>query len=208
MSHISLNIIVEQYAKMSDLELENFAVNEHESLTMESFHLLRSEFAKRYLDLGIIEEAKIDRALSEITAKSAFEERTAKDFEMSLILYAFDEKEKGSSNSKVFKGLLARGIDQQYAHMFIQSLPWKVRRILDDLHTNRIMGWIFSLLGLLVIMLWMNDTMSGRFIIYGLFLSIVGVVILFMNYSKTQKYEQILKNLKEDKGFESLERSN
>lgn len=205
MPNISLNIIQEQYSRMSDTELQNFAVNEHGSLTMESFHLLIDEFAKRNLDLGIIEDAKIDRALSELTSQTAFEEKTAKDFEMSLMMFVFDQKEKGISNSKVFKALLARGLNENYAQMFIQSLPWKVQVILDELHTNRIIGWIFSAVGFLLIMLWMNDT-GARLIIYGLFLSIAGAVTLIINYSKQEKYQQILKNLNEDGGSDiSLE---
>jgi hypothetical protein len=51
---ISLNVIKEQYARMTNDELMHFAKNESQRLTIDSFGLLLEEFQTRNLDISIL----------------------------------------------------------------------------------------------------------------------------------------------------------
>jgi hypothetical protein len=69
---IDIKIVKEQYQRMPDEELLRFALNEAEKLSIEAFHLLKSEFEERNLDLGILEEVQINKDLAEATKLSEF----------------------------------------------------------------------------------------------------------------------------------------
>ena len=98
---IELDIIKEQYKRMPDEELILFAKNESQHLTIESFHLLVSEFELRNLDIGVLESVEIDKALSDLNKQSAFEKSTAIEYTEMIWKFAFDEKEKGRDRKSV-----------------------------------------------------------------------------------------------------------
>ena len=77
---IQLEIVKEQYERMPDEELIRFAINESQHLTIESFHLLKSEFESRNLEIGILEDVETDRAFSELNKQSAFEKATTIEY--------------------------------------------------------------------------------------------------------------------------------
>lgn len=57
---------------MPDEEIIRFAQNESQDLTLDSFHLLKSEFEARCLDLTVIESAQVDKQLAEAMKISEF----------------------------------------------------------------------------------------------------------------------------------------
>ena len=102
---VLLKIVKEQYQRMPDDELMQFAMNESKNLTIESFHLLKAEFEIRNLDIGILESVQIDRELAEAIKVSDFEKQIAEAFTETIWKYTFDEKEKGKSNEEIFNSL-------------------------------------------------------------------------------------------------------
>ncbi|HEY9342678.1 MAG TPA: hypothetical protein VIQ23_13925 [Hanamia sp.] len=128
---VTLDITKEQYSKMPDEELIRFAKNESQHLTIESFRLLLSEFENRNLDIGILELVETDKELSKLNKQSSFEQKTAQEFEQSILEYALTEKGKGTPNIDIYNGLLQKGLNEEYAFMFIQTLSWKAKSLID-----------------------------------------------------------------------------
>ena len=165
---IELNIVREQYARMTDEELQVFAINEADKLTIESFHLLKQEFEKRNLDLNILNSAEIDKALSDLGKQTTFEKITAHEYAESVWQFALNEKEAGKTNFEIYNSLLNKGVDKQYAFMLVQSLDTKSKELKENFDTEIIAGWLILFGGLLAIFLAINGTISGLFIFYGL----------------------------------------
>lgn len=189
---INLDIIKEQYSKMADEELIRFAKNESQHLTPESFRELLSEFEDRNLDIGILEVAETEKELSKLNKETFFEKKTAQEFEQSLLKYALNEKGKGKPNMEIYKGLLLKGVTEEYAFMFIQSLDFKVKSIIDDFDTNLIMSGVSLVCGIILIALFVNGTFGPMFALYGFGLGILGIFGLIKSYSNKQKYQAIL----------------
>lgn len=102
---IEINIVGEQYSRMTDEELQVFAINESDKLTMESFHLLKDEFEKGNLDLSIIESAQTDKSLAELGKQSNFEKVTAYEYTESIWQFALNEKELGKTDFEIYNSL-------------------------------------------------------------------------------------------------------
>ncbi len=196
---IQLNIIQEQYARMTDEELEGFAINESDKLTLDSFHLLKAEFEKRKMDLGIIESAKIDKELTDLNNQSTFGKLTAHQFAESLWQYSLDEKEGGKTNFEIYNNLLNKVVDEKYAFMIIQSLETTSKKLVDNYNTQVIAGWIMLSAGFMAIVFGISGTLSQFFILYGFLASFVGILRLYKNYSKKAKYQEVLENIDREK---------
>ncbi len=196
---IELNLIQEQYARMTDNELQLFAINESDKLTMESFHLLKGEFEKRNLDLSIIESAEIDKSLAELGKRTTFEKITEYEFTESLWQFALDEKEEAKSDLEIYNSLLNKGVDEKYAFMLVQSLDSKAKQLKENCENQIISGWVVGIVGIVAIFLVMNETVSGIFLLYGLILVLLGILRLFKSYAKKEKYQKISDNIKMEK---------
>ncbi len=196
---IELDIVKEQYKRMPDEELILFAKNESQHLTIESFHLLVSEFELRNLDIGVLESVEIDKALSDLNKQSAFEKSTAIEYTEMIWKFAFDEKEKGSKDSEIFKNLVKKGVDDSYAYILIESLESKSKEMSEEFDTEIILGWVFLFAGILLVFLVINGSFRETFVLYGLLFIVGGIVRLFKSYSKKNKYVTILKNITKEK---------
>jgi hypothetical protein len=203
---IELNIVKEQYARMGDEELQFFAINESDKLTIESFHLLREEFRKRNLELGIIESAEIDKALNDLNKQSTFEKITAYQFAESLFQYALDEKELGKPDFEIYNNLLDKGVDKEYAFMLVKSLGTISKEIADDYDSEIIAGWIFLIAGVLTIFLAFTGIFASIFILYGFIGLSGGGVRLYKSYSKKGKYHTISQNIEVEKTNNNIEK--
>ena len=192
---IELNIVKEQYTRMTDQELQIFAVNESSKLTLESFHLLKNEFEKRNLDLSIIESAEIDKSLTDLNKQTTFENATAYEFAESIWQFALDQKELGKTNFEIYNLLLNKGVDEKYAFMLTQSLDKKSKELKENFSNEMIAGWIILCAGLLTIYLSFNGTLSGLVGWYGFLVTAGGGFRIYKSSSKKEKYEKISKNI-------------
>lgn len=206
---ITLDIIKEQYSKMPDEELIRFAKNESQHLTPESFRVLLSEFEDRNLDIGVLESVETDKELAKLNKQSSFEQKATQEFEQSILEYALTEKEKGKPNIDIYNGLLQKGLSEEYAFMFVQSLSWKVKSLIDSYDTNLILGYVFVVGGIIMFALYSTETFGPMFALYGFLLIALGIFGIIKNYSNKQKYQAIQKiieseereNAEEDNNF-------
>jgi hypothetical protein len=204
---VTLDITKEQYSKMPDEELIRFAKNESQHLTIESFRLLLSEFENRNLDTGILELVETEKELSKLNKQSSFEQKTAQEFEQSILEYALTEKGKGTPNIDIYNRLLQKGLNEEYAFMFVQTLSWKVKSLIDSYDTNLILSFVFGLGGIIMFALYSNETFGPMFALYGFILIVLGIFGVISNYSNKQKYQSILKIIESEES-ESVDENN
>ena len=196
---IELKIVKEQYQRMPDHELIRFAKNESKHLTMESFHLLKSEFESRNLDIGVLEEVETDRLLSEMDNKSTFEKATTIEYTEMIWKFALDQKEKGKTNEEIFNSLIIKGVSEPYAFMLLESLESKSKELVENFDTEIIVGWILIIAGFVTLYLVAIDTFKSIMALYGLIGIIGGIVRLSTSYTKKRKYQTVADNIKEEK---------
>jgi hypothetical protein len=201
---ISLEIVKEQYQRMSDEELIRFAKNESQKLTPTSFHLLKVELGSRNLDPAILESILVDRELKEATKLSEFEKTTAEEFTVTIWKFAFDEKEKAKSNEEIFNSLIKKNINPDYAWMLIESIEPKARELADSFGTEIIIGWILVLVGGLLVLFNLNyESSEARYLLWGGLLVILGLIRLITSYTKKSKYQTIVNNIVAEKEREN-----
>lgn len=203
---IELNIVQEQYARMGDEELIEFAKNESLHLTIESFHILNLEFEKRNIDKRVLEEAEIDKELSNLNNQTTFEKITAYEFTKSLWEYSLNEKQKGAANHDIYEELLKKGVNEQYAFMLIESLESKSKEMLDNFETELITGWLVLAAGIILIFFAFAETTDGLYAVYGSLLALTGFVRLYKSYLKKKKYQDIFNNIQAEKKFKAEEK--
>jgi hypothetical protein len=203
---IELNIVQEQYARMGDEELIEFAKNESLHLTIESFHLLNLEFEKRNIDKSVLEQAEIDKELSNLNNQTTFEKITAYEFTKSLWDFSLNEKQKGVLNRDIYDALLKKGVSDQYAFMLLESLESKSKEMLDNFETEVILGWLILTAGIILIFFAFGETVDGLYAVYGSLLAVVGGLRLYKSYFKKKKYQDILNNILTEKNFEKEEK--
>jgi hypothetical protein len=185
---------------MPDEELIRFAQNESQNLTLDSFHLLKSEFEARGLDLTVIESAQVDKQLAEATKVSEFEKSIAFEFTNTIWELALDEKENGSSDKEIFNLLIQKNINPEYAFMLIESIESRAKELADNFDTEIIFGWILLIIGGLLVLFTITSTTSlNGPIVWGLLLAIGGIIRLSSSYAKKKKYLTILDNIEIEK---------
>jgi len=119
--------------------------------------------------------------------------KTSQEFDQSILEYALTEKGKGTRNIDIYNGLIQKGLNEDYAFMFIQSLSWRVKSLVDSYDTNLILSCVFVLGGIIMLALYFNETFGPIFALYGFLLIILGIFGIIKNYSNKQKYQTILK---------------
>ncbi|MEO6732560.1 MAG: DUF308 domain-containing protein [Ferruginibacter sp.] len=184
---------------MPDYELIRFAKNESQHSTMESFHLLKSEFESRNLDIGVLEEVETDRLLSNMDNKSNFEKATSIEYTEMIWKFAFDQKLQGKTNDEIFNSLITKGVGEPYAFMLLESLESKSRELVDNFDTEIIVGWILIVAGFVTLYLVRTETFKSIVALYGLLGIIGGIVRLSTSYTKKKKYQTIVNNIQEEK---------
>ncbi len=196
---IELKIVKEQYERMPDAELIRFAKNEAQHLTMESFHLLKSEFESRNLDIGVLEEVETDKALLQMNMQAGFENSTTIEYTEMIWKFALDEKEKGKTNTEIFNSLISKGVNENYALMLLETLESKSKELVENFDTEIIVGWIFFIAGLVILYLVATETFTSIMALYGLIGIIGGIARLATSYTKKRKYQTVADNIQEEK---------
>jgi hypothetical protein len=77
-----------------------------------------------------------DKELSKLNKQSSFEQKTTEEFEQSILEYALNEKGKGTLNVDIYNRLVQKSLNEEYAFMFVQTLSWKVKSLIDSYDTN------------------------------------------------------------------------
>ena len=205
MNIVDLNTIKEQYQRMSDNELLSFTKNESLSLTLEAFHLLKSEFRVRSLDFSIIENAEIDRDQAQKIKLSEFEQITTTAFTETIWKFAFDEKETGKKDSEIYDALLKKNIAPEYASMLIENMEPTSRELAKSFVNEINIGWIMFIIGILLSIFLIGAVPKNSLIIvWGPLLTIGGMVRLATSYSKRKKFQTIVKNIELEKEAQNL----
>jgi hypothetical protein len=109
------------------------------------------------------------------------------------------EKKNGIANIDLYYELLRKGLSEEYAFIFVQSLNWRVKDLIDRYDTHIILGYIFIAVGFIAITLFLMQYFSGFYVLYGLLLILVGIYGTIINSSKKKRYQAILKKLETDK---------
>jgi hypothetical protein len=189
---------------MPDEVLVNFAVNESQSLTIESFHLLKSEFEARNLDLSVLEAVQVDKEIAEATKLSEFEKQTALQFAEGIWQFAFDEKAKGKTNLQIYNALLRKNIDPNYADMLIASIEPKANELVNNFDNKIIIGWMLTIAGILLLAYTLSlDTVRFVFLIWESVLVFGGLAQLVPAYFQKRKFQMILRVIDTEKEDES-----
>ncbi|UAY54803.1 hypothetical protein [Arachidicoccus terrestris] len=193
-----INVIKDQYARMSDDELLHLSKNEADRLTVESFRLLMDEFRLRNLDLGILEAAKTEKELSGLFVKSEMEKNAAIEFNQSLFDYVIEERQKGKTTIELYNRLIKKGLTDQCAFVYIQGLNSRLKRVIEHFEANMILGCVLTVVGLAILTLYLMDYFKSVYVIFGIFLIIGGIVGTVINSINKSKYQKILKSLESD----------
>ncbi len=192
---IELNLVQEHYSKMDDEELVRFACNESDHLTIDSFHLLKSEFEKRNLDIGILESVEIDQTLTEITRQTTAERITAFEFTAVIWKDALDQKALGKSNREIFEGLIKRGLAEEYAFMLIQSLDLKAKELVNDNDNGIIASWIALAISACGFFCAFVGDFSPLYMAYATLIAIPALIGLNRSSSNKEKYQKVCEQI-------------
>ncbi|MFT3680573.1 MAG: hypothetical protein QM791_09895 [Ferruginibacter sp.] len=185
---------------MPDSELLRFAKNESSNLTQDSFYALKAEFESRGLDLNIINEADNQRFAAEKTKQDKFEQTTLMEFTETIWKFAFDEKEKGKTNRDILDSLIKKNIHPDYAIMLIESIEPKSKEMAGDLENGIIAGWIFLIIGSLLLMFTIaSPNIHAIFLLWGFLLSAGAIARLTKSYTQKRKFLTILKNIETER---------
>jgi len=199
---ITLNVIKEQYQKMTNEQLIQFAENEGLSLTTESFHALKEEFENRDIDISIIKALQEKKEDVENQKQSKLYNNQIEEFELMILNYAIDQKFKGASKRDIFQGLLKKGATPEFAYLVVVNLKDSLEHNINESSTQIILSWLFTLAGFLLVLL--NYKSDRVLIIFGgISFLIMGVIALYKSYVKKTKFKTALNNLKDEEEQEN-----
>jgi len=189
---VDIEIVKENYRRMSDDELKRFTKLEAENLSLDAFHALKDELAIRNIDLEIIEELE-DVDIPEKRADNA----VTNLFLNSLFEFVFDEKSQGISNNEIYHGLLAKRLSPEQALMVIQMLEEVTQKTLKSIETDILVAWVSFFIGILICLFTFNQ-IDIKFI-FGALITLAASVRLANAYPRKRKLILVLENCKNDR---------
>lgn len=201
---IDIEIIKENYSKMSDVQLFAIAKADGHDLTEEAFELLKGEFKKRSLDYSYIESAEQTKASIYAKKIQMVRDSVGNDFEKALWKFILDEKEKGTANADVLKGIEERGLDEEKAMLMLNGLKLKLVEIINHNDNKMVIGGIAFVAGIFITFLTYSQAkINGGtyFIAWGAV--VFGGIRFFTGMSEKRKYKRFLvKTEQEENNFE------
>ncbi len=189
---INIEIIKENYRRMSDDQLVRFAKLEAEHLTLESFHALKDELISRDIDLQVIEELE-DVDIPEKNINKA----VTNTFLGSLFEFAIEKKSKGVSNAEIYHSLLEKKLAPEQAVMLIQMLPEISQKTLKATETEILIAWVAFFIGILLSLFSYNQ-LDVKFFV-GIAVLITASIKLANSYAYKKKIVQAIDHFQQDK---------
>lgn len=198
-----LDMIRENYARMSDGQLQHLAQHEGAGLTEDALKLLRYEFNLRQLDTAVfdtIDAAKQPEKDQSVQETSPGQETTSTG---DLLGYLWVEKENGRTNAELLEELKARGVGEESARSMLMLLKTRAKENYDAHTSNMIRGGVFCLIGLAVTAFTYASAMNGGgsyVVAWGAI--IFGGIRFFSGLSSREKYKTIVANTRSDDSLE------
>lgn len=196
---IDLNILKAQYERMSDDQLINFTQNEYDKLTVDAIHLLKEEFIRRKLDVTVIESVQIEKEFSDLTKQNFIEQEISQKYLQTIWKFALEEKIKNVPDVTLYYKLLGKGLTEMVVLGIINNLSEVSKEIADDFNTKIYSGWMFFVVGFVLCMIGLNRESGILFIVYGIVVSIVGLIYLVMGYSGKNKYTRLAEKIETER---------
>ena len=193
---IDTAIIRENYSNMLDVQLIDIAKNDAHELTPVGFQILKDEFKKRKLDYALIESAEETKISIHQEKIQKVKDSVANDFLKAIWKYVLEEKENGTLDSDIMKGLRERGLDEPHSFLIVSGVKSKLKELIDHLNTKMLVGGASFLIGTFVTVLTYTAVMStgGSFIIaWGAIL--FGAIRFFTGFSEKEKYKRLLEKI-------------
>ena len=189
---VNIEIVKENYKRMTDDQLVRFARLESENLTLESFHALKDELSSRDIDLQIVEELE-DIDVPERRINNA----VTNTFVTTLLEFAIDQKSAGANNAEIYRGLLEKKIAPEQALMLIQMLPEISQKTLKATEIEILVAWILFCIGAMLSVFSFNPPDFKLFVGIAIFIS--ASIKLANSYAYKKKISQTIDNLRNDK---------
>ena len=190
---IDIEIIKENYSNMSDVQLFAIAKADGHDLTVEAFELLKGEFKKRSLDYSYIESAEQTKASIYAQKIQMVRDSVGDDFEKALWKYILEEKEKGTANADILKGIEERGLDEENVRLMLNGLKLKLIEIINHKDNKMSIGGIAFVAGIFITFLTYSQAKiagGAYFIAWGAV--VFGGIRFFTGMSEKRKYKRVL----------------
>ena len=188
---VDIEIVRENYRRMTDEQLVRFAKLEAQNLSLEAFHALKDELIARNIGISVIEELD-DADVSEKRVENAVTDA----YVNSLFEFAIEEKSRGTASSAIYQALLKKNLDAQQALMIIEMIEETSKQEVKNIETEISIAWISLIVGAALCLFTINQ-IDFKFLI-GVTLISASSIKLANNYSNKKKLTQAVENCKED----------
>lgn len=204
MNMIDITRIKESYSNMLDSQLINIAAEDGHTLTPEAFQILKEEFIKRNLDPSHIESAEQTKLEIHQQKIQQIKDSAAEEFSIRIWQYILDEKETGTADSSILKGLVERGLDESEAVQMLSTTNDKVKEIIDSNDTKMLVGGVTFVLGIFITLITYSQAkMKGGIYIVAWGAIVFGAGRFFKGFAEKQKYKTLLANLNSNQSVDT-----
>jgi hypothetical protein len=193
---ISTETIKENYARMPDGRLVDIAVNDAHNLTPEAFQILKAEFKKRRLDYSYMESAEQTKADMQEEKVRKIKESVGDALSKETWKYIFEEKENGTPDSTIVKGLQQMGVEEQQAVSLLATIQPKLTGLISESDNQMLIGGLCFTVGSLVTFFTYSQAMTGGgtyVITWGAI--VFGAIRFFTGISDKGKYKVLLNKI-------------
>lgn len=198
MNDLSLESIREQYAALSDEQLLRFAEQEGSSITDEAFNILRHELVTRKIGTHLIIRVKQDVHKHKMSEFLRLKKEKESRFIINAISMAYNQKEKGISNSAVATALEATGIYPEAAVHIVNNLKSWAQELSDEL-TDKIQLAAVKAAGCALLLYMLKNVVQLQ-IPVGIYLA-TNLVIILLCLSKRNDLKRVIQAEDKESGL-------
>ncbi len=202
---IDTTMVRDNYSRMTDDQLINFAKTEGQDITPEALSILHEEFINRKLDTSVFISLDDDKTAQRKRNIEKAQESASNEFMNSIWNYAFDEKKEGTSNEEIHKGLIERGLDEQHSTFVIKTLESKAKEVLDEHDTDMLRGGLTCAVGLIITVWTYTSALNGGTYLVAWGAIIFGAIRFFRGMSNTDKYKTVIANIQAEPKVDIVE---
>lgn len=189
---IDLQIVKEQYSRMSDEQLIDLVKTGKDEITEKALIILKMEFSSRRLNMSLFDQNIADSSpvLQEAAQQTGMIASNVLD--ESLWQYAFDLKKEGKTDKEVLDAIKEKGATEENAADVLNSLVPVLKSIISAHSKNMQTGLLICGAGLVITFSSYSLASGGGTYIVAWGAILFGAIRMFKGFGNKEKYEKIL----------------
>ncbi|MES2648160.1 MAG: hypothetical protein V4717_14890 [Bacteroidota bacterium] len=189
---IDIKYVQEQYARMTDAELQHLAYHNSKDLNGEAVTALYQEFKKRKFDTSQIATIKIDKINDHLEDRRQEHKVNVSEFKQHVWSHCFEARTAGKTDLEIFEKLVELGLSPELSDQFVSAIDSKASKAIEALKTEKLIGGSIAVFGLIATLFIVVNNLPAKPLIFSVVATIIGAIRYSTSSGNIKQMQDVL----------------